>query len=109
MSCHQNYDKVKSFKECSTSAEWEKKKLQKTVQNNLVSFWEKNGIKQDFISLQMPQRSNELNIKYENTEVFNRRKGGKGILEGKVSQNSEPINDKQQICLHKIKNCKQNT
>lgn len=31
MSCHQNYDKVKSFKECSTSAEWEKKKLQKTV------------------------------------------------------------------------------
>lgn len=42
----------------------------------------------------MPQRSNELNVKYENTEVFNRRKGGKGSLEGKESQNSEAINDK---------------
>lgn len=34
---------------------------------------EKNGIRYDFISLQMPQRGNELNVKYENTEVFNRR------------------------------------
>lgn len=43
----------------------------------------------------MPQRNNELNVKYKATEVFKRKKrGGGGFRGGMSPKNSDTINDK---------------